>query len=100
MPDLDSVVQEIAAEMRARDDRGEVASYIPELARVDPQRFGLAVIDKHGRAAIGGDADQPFSIQSISKVFTLTLALGMAGDNLWQRVGREPSGNPFNSTLR
>lgn len=47
-----------------------------------------------------GDADTPFSIQSISKVFTLTLALGMVGDRLWRRVGREPSGNPFNSIVQ
>lgn len=100
MPDLDEVVAEIAEEMRGRPDRGTVASYIPELARVDPGAFGLAVIDADGRVAVGGDADVPFSIQSISKVFTLALALGMVGDRLWQRVGREPSGNPFNSILQ
>ena len=100
MADLQHVVRDIAAEMRARTDRGEVAQYIPELARVDPARFGLAVIDADGHAAVGGDADLPFSIQSISKVFTLTLALGMVGDDLWTRVGREPSGNPFNSILQ
>ncbi|GJE26220.1 glutaminase [Methylobacterium organophilum] len=100
MPDLDRVVQEIADEMRARPDRGEVASYIPELARADPNAFGLVVIDAEGHAAAGGDADIPFSIQSISKVFTLTLALGMVGDRLWRRVGREPSGSPFNSIVQ
>ncbi|KQQ31304.1 glutaminase A [Methylobacterium sp. Leaf123] len=100
MPDLDRIVQDIAAEMRARPDRGAVASYIPELARVDAQGFGLAVIDGDGRIAAGGDADTPFSIQSISKVFTLTLALGMVGDRLWRRVGREPSGSPFNSIVQ
>ncbi len=47
-----------------------------------------------------GDSDMPFSIQSISKVFTLTLALGMVGDRLWRRVGREPSGSPFNSIVQ
>ncbi|KQO95306.1 glutaminase A, partial [Methylobacterium sp. Leaf92] len=100
MPDLDSIVKDIAAEMRARPDRGAVASYIPELARVDAQGFGLVVIDGDGRVAAGGDADTPFSIQSISKVFTLTLALGMVGDRLWRRVGREPSGSPFNSIVQ
>ncbi|RVU13966.1 glutaminase [Methylobacterium oryzihabitans] len=100
MPNLDDVVREIADEMRQRTDRGAVASYIPELARVDPGAFGLAVIDADGRAAVGGDADVPFSIQSISKVFTLTLALGMVGDRLWRRVGREPSGSPFNSIVQ
>ena len=100
MPDLDIVVREIAAEMRARPDRGEVAGYIPELAMVDDRAFGLTVIDADSRAICGGDADVPFSIQSISKVFTLTLALGIAGDALWKRVGREPSGSPFNSIVQ
>lgn len=97
---LDLVVAEIADEMRQRADRGKVASYIPELARVDAGHFGMAVIDAEGHVATGGDSDTPFSIQSISKVFTLTLALGMVGDRLWRRVGREPSGNPFNSIVQ
>ncbi len=100
MPDLDAIVREIAAEMQDRTDRGEVASYIPELAGVDPQKFGLAVVAADGSVAAAGDCDVPFSIQSISKVFTLTLALGMVGDRLWRRVGREPSGNPFNSIVQ
>ncbi len=100
MSKLDSVVKDIAEEMRQRPDRGTVADYIPELAHVDPNAFGLAVADAEGELACGGDADLPFSIQSISKVFTLTLALGMVGDRLWQRVGREPSGTPFNSIVQ
>ena len=100
VPDLDSVVNEIADEMRQRTDRGQVATYIPELARVDPKAFGIAVIDSNGNVASGGEAEMPFSIQSISKVFTLTLALGRVGDRLWQRVGREPSGSPFNSIVQ
>src|SRR5208337_5500410 len=98
--DLDAAVREIAAEMAARPDRGEVANYIPELARVDPGAFGMVAIDAEGQVAAAGDSDTPFSIQSISKVFTLTLALGMIGDRLWRRVGREPSGNPFNSIVQ
>ena len=86
--------------MRLRTDRGEVATYIPELARVDPKSFGLAVVDADGNVAAGGDSDIPFSVQSISKVFTLTLALGKVGDRLWRRVGREPSGSPFNSIVQ
>ena len=100
MPHLDSVVQEIAEEMRQRPDRGQVATYIPELARVDSNAFGIAVIDAEGNVAAAGDSKAPFSIQSISKVFTLTLALGKAGDRLWQKVGREPSGSPFNSIVQ
>ena len=55
---------------------------------------------REGNVAAGGDCDTPFSIQSISKVFTLTLALGKVGDRLWHRVGREPSGSPFNSIVQ
>ncbi|MEL7049830.1 MAG: glutaminase, partial [Pseudomonadota bacterium] len=86
--------------MRERKDRGQVASYIPELATADPNAFGIAVIDADGAAIVGGDATVPFSIQSISKVFTLTLALGKVGDRLWNRVGREPSGTAFNSIVQ
>jgi glutaminase len=100
LTDLDATVREIAAEMAARTHRGVVASYIPELARIDPSAFGIAVIEADGRAVVAGDSDTPFSIQSISKVFTLTLALGMVGDRLWRRVGREPSGSPFNSIVQ
>lgn len=99
-PDLQTVVSEIADEMRQRQDLGKVATYIPELARIDPKQFGLVVIDHDGRVAAGGDSDVPFSIQSISKVFTLTLALGRIGDRLWKRVGREPSGSAFNSIVQ
>src|SRR3954471_18942739 len=100
VPELALVVEEIAAEMRERPDRGEVATYISELAGVDARAFGLVVIDAQGNVAAGGDSDTPFSIQSISKVFTLTLALGRIGDRLWRRVGREPSGSPFNSIVQ
>jgi len=100
LSDLKTAVQEIVAAMKARPDRGAVAQYIPELARVDPAAFGLAVADVDGTIVVGGDADAPFSIQSVSKVFTLTLALGLVGDRLWRRVGREPSGNPFNSIVQ
>jgi glutaminase len=93
-------VSEVTDEIGQRADRGEVASYIPELACVDPKSFGLAVIDAEGNVAAGGDSEVPFSIQSISKVFTLTLALGKVGDRLWRRVGREPSGSPFNSIVQ
>jgi glutaminase len=79
---------------------GRVANYIPALARADPQKFGAAVVTVDGRVASYGDAQDSFSIQSISKVFTLTLALEKIGDKLWQRVGREPSGSAFNSIVQ
>ncbi|MGS1093417.1 glutaminase [Aquamicrobium terrae] len=100
VPDLQGVLDEIAAEMSVRTDRGEVAAYIPQLARIDPAKFGIAVALVDGRVLTAGDAEESFSIQSVSKVFTLTLALGKVGDALWRRVGREPSGNPFNSIVQ
>ena len=99
-PDLQAVVDEIVEDMRKRPDRGEVATYIPELGRVDPGAFGLVIAGGDGTIACGGDCDMPFSIQSVSKVFTLTLAIGMVGDLVWKRVGREPSGSPFNSIVQ
>jgi glutaminase len=99
-PDLDAIVADIVAAMAEADERGTVASYIPELAKVDPGQFGIAIATADGRLLTGGDADMGFSIQSISKVFALTLALGKVGDQLWDRVGREPSGNAFNSIVQ
>lgn len=98
--DIARVVRDIAEEMARRRDRGVVASYIPELTRADVNAFGLAVVNADGDIVSAGDADTPFSIQSISKVFTLTLALGKMGDALWQRVGREPSGSAFDSIVQ
>ncbi len=79
---------------------GKVASYIPELAKVSPDHFGIAIVDLDGKVYRAGDADMPFSIQSISKLFGLTLAFHLEGDSMWSRVGREPSGTPFNSLVQ
>jgi glutaminase len=84
----------------AHRGEGKVADYIPALARVDANRFGLAVITCDGETAEFGDSWMPFSIQSISKVFTLTMALERLGEDLWARVGREPSGSRFNSIVQ
>jgi len=98
--DLTPTLERIAEAVRPRLCEGKVAGYIPALARVDPEHFGIAVVDVEGRVATAGDARVPFSVQSISKVFTLTLALGRVGNELWKRVGREPSGSPFNSIVQ
>ncbi|WP_425349036.1 glutaminase [Methyloligella halotolerans] len=79
---------------------GKVADYIPELAKADPRNLGIAVATVDGRVYSTGDDAEPFTIQSISKVFALTLALGKVGDDLWRRVGREPSGTPFDSIIQ
>ena len=100
MTDLQQVLDEIASEAASEEDRGVVAQYIPELAKVDPKQFGIAVTTPDGRVFAAGDAATGFSIQSVSKVFTLALALGKLGDSVWSSVGREPSGNPFSSIVQ
>ncbi|UNK41208.1 glutaminase [Luteimonas sp. S4-F44] len=100
--DLPGILATIEDEVRARFDarEGKVADYIPALASVPRERFGMAIATLDGDVYSVGDAQVPFSIQSISKVHTLTLALDAAGDALWKRVGREPSGDPFNSLVQ
>ncbi len=100
MTQLQDILNDIGAEMAAAPDRGDVANYIPELAQVDPNQFGMAVVTADGEVYTTGDAEKRFSIQSVSKVFTLALALGRLGHQLWNRVGREPSGLAFNSILQ
>ena len=98
--DLADIVATVRQDMEAHLGQGRVADYIPALARVDPRRFAIAVTTCDGQTASAGDAHIPFSIQSISKVFTLTLALNKLGADLWTRVGREPSGSRFNSIVQ
>jgi len=95
-----SILQEIREEVLPLLGRGKVAAYIPALQNVDSRRFGMALVTLDGEAFVIGDADERFSIQSISKVFTLALAFAKLGEDLWKRVGLEPSGNPFNSLLQ
>ncbi|MEE4453190.1 glutaminase [Novosphingobium resinovorum] len=100
MTSIAEIVADIAEQMGAETERGTVASYIPPLAQVPVGKFGIAVVMADGSVHAAGDADEAFSIQSISKVFALTLALGAVGDQLWNRVGREPSGSAFNSIVQ
>ncbi len=98
--DLQAILDDIAAALAERRGEGKVADYIPELAKVDPNQFGMAITTVDGQVFATGDAATPFSIQSVSKVFMLTLALGKAGESIWKRVGREPSGSAFNSIVQ
>jgi len=98
--DLAEIADVVRQDMQAHLGRGRVADYIPALARVDPRQFGIAIVTRDGAVACAGESETPFSIQSISKVFTLTLALNRLGGRLWRRVGREPSGSPFNSIVQ
>jgi glutaminase len=97
---LEDVLKDVLADVADHIGEGKVANYIPALAKIDPKKFGMAVVTVNGETHVVGDAEEAFSIQSISKVFTLTLALGRMGEGLWKRVGREPSGTPFNSIVQ
>lgn len=96
---MQALLTEIADAAARNPEKGKVADYIPELARIDPDQFGIAVALANGRVFTAGSAETPFSIQSVSKVFALALALGRVGDQMWSRVGREPSGLAFDSIL-
>ena len=99
--DLQAIADEIVATLRPQaGQQGRVASYIPALARVRADQFGIALCTCDGTEAAAGDCDTLFSIQSVSKLFSLTLCLQLIGESLWERVGREPSGNPFNSLVQ
>ncbi len=100
MEDIQTILEEITSTVTALPAIGKVASYIPQLAEIDPNQFGIAVALPNGDIFQAGDAQTSFSIQSISKVFTTTIALQKFGDDIWQRVGREPSGDPFNSIVQ
>lgn len=94
------IVADICERVRRETRHGTVANYIPSLARVPRSKLGIALATVDGDIVTAGDADEPFSIQSVSKVFTLALALERHGSRLWRRVGLEPSGNPFNSLVQ
>ncbi len=98
--DIHRLIESVREELTPELGKGRVADYIPKLAKVDPRKFGIAAATANGDTFSTGDAEEPFSIQSISKVFAVTLALGKVGDGLWKRVGREPSGSPFNSIVQ
>lgn len=98
--DYARVLADIHAEIAPLRGQGRVADYIPPLARVDPNCFGMALVTVDGACYRTGEADTAFSIQSIAKLFALTLAMRLEGDAIWKRVGREPSGSAFNSLVQ
>lgn len=94
------ILDEINQELRSFSDQGKVASYIPALAEVNPDNFGMHICTIGGEHYGTGNHLAKFSIQSISKVLSLALAFYFEEENLWKRVGVEPSGNAFNSLLQ
>lgn len=94
------VLESIYKEVQPLSGQGKQADYIPALAKVNPDQFGICIHTIHDEVYSEGDADVKFSIQSISKVFSLAMALNLMGDDLWERVGKEPSGTSFNSLIQ
>ena len=82
-----ALLQDIYDEVEPMLGMGKVADYIPALATVNPRQFGISICDTNGQITSIGDASVPFSIQSISKVFNLVLAINHYGETMWERVG-------------
>ncbi|MGC1424623.1 MAG: glutaminase A [Terracidiphilus sp.] len=96
---VEKVIAE-AYEKYKGETRGKNADYIPYLAHVDSKLFGIAVVTTDGKVITMGDVDYSFSIQSISKVFTLALAMESLGpDEVFKKIGSEPTGRAFNSPV-
>ena len=98
--DYQKLLENIYQEIQPYAKEGKQANYIPELAKVKPDQFGMFIHSIYGETASIEQADTRFSIQSISKVFALAMCLSIKGDDLWKRVGREPSGTAFNSLIQ
>ena len=94
------IISRIYDSVSAIPPRGKIADYIPALAQVAPGSYGIAIALPDGRTDGVGHWHTKFSIQSISKVFTLAMVMRHMGSSLWQYVGREPSGSPFNSLVQ
>lgn len=97
--DLNPLLREVFSQAATLHD-GAVADYIPALAEVAPDQGALTVATLDGHCFEVGDSSHAFSIQSISKLFSLLMAMERMGDELWQRVQMEPSGQPFNSIVQ
>lgn len=97
LEDYQKVLNDITREVAPLLSQGKVADYIPALGEIDPQQFAMSIHTVGGQTICAGDSEARFTIQSVSKVMTLTMALQRYGDELWQRVGKEPSGTAFNS---
>ena len=98
--DYAKALEEIEEEIQPLLQEGTPATYIPELAKVNPDQCGLCLQTLTGKTYAIGDSKKRFSIQSISKIFTLSMAFSLLDEELWNRVGVEPSGNSFNSIVQ
>ncbi|MCE9106837.1 glutaminase [Bacteroides pyogenes] len=98
--DYQQILSEIYREIQPYAKDGKVADYIPALAQVNPDRFGICITTTEGETFTLGQANTRFSIQSITKVFALSMCLSILGSDLWKRIGKEPSGTAFNSLIQ
>lgn len=98
--DYKKIFEDIYAELSKVEDQGHVADYIPELSKINPNRFGVQLYTIEGEKFAFGDSEVRFSIQSIAKVFSYVLAYSRIKSELWERVGVEPSGTAFNSLVQ
>ena len=98
--DYKDVLKEAFQKVNTLEAKGELASYIPELAQVDSDKFGVHISTIDGVGFGLGNWEEKFSIQSIAKVLSLCLAYDMLGGDLWDRLGVEPSGTGFNSLVQ
>lgn len=95
-----SILESIRADVLPLQNEGAVANYIPELATVPADKFGMHLRTLEGHDHAVGDSEERFSIQSISKVFALALVVSLIGERIFKRVGVEPSGSAFNSLVQ
>ncbi|MBR6660852.1 MAG: glutaminase [Bacteroidales bacterium] len=98
--DYKKILEDIYLEIRPYEKMGKQADYIPALAKVNPDQFGMCLESVSGEVYPFMQSDTRFSIQSITKVFALALVLSLKGEDLWKRVGKEPSGTAFNSLVQ
>ncbi len=96
----EQLLRHICQEIKPYAGIGKVADYIPALASVNPDQFGICLTTLQGESYMQEQAETRFSIQSISKVFSLAIAFSLLGEDLWKRVGKEPSGTAFNSLIQ
>lgn len=97
---MENIIKLIYENYKNQIGIGKVADYIPPLAKVSADKYAISVCTVDGQKFNIGDYTEKFSIQSISKVLTLSMLAPMVGDEIWQCVGKEPSGSPFNSLVQ
>jgi glutaminase len=98
--DYQALIEAVLSDTESYRGHGDLATSIPSLAQMNLKKLGIALVLEDGSTYCAGDADEPFLMQSISNIFTLCLTLGQVGATLWNHVGREPAGSPFNALVQ